>query len=83
MEAAVSDPAECVVPSLLSTSAGGSDNEGASAKALIIEDKSFYVVKATAESLTLLGDYLKIVINLEVVVTDVMSRIIEFLKVGS
>ena len=29
----------------------------------------------------LLGDYLSIVINLELVVTDVMSRIIEFLKV--
>ena len=48
-----------------------------------MEDKSFFVVKATADSLVLLGDYLKIVINLELVVTDVMSRIIEFLKVCS
>lgn len=52
-------------------------------KSLNVEDKSFFVVKATAETLVLLGDYLKIVINLELVVTDVMSRIIEYLKVCS
>lgn len=52
-------------------------------KSLNVEDKSFFVVKATAETLVLLGDYLKIVINLELVVTDVMSRIIEYLKVSS
>ena len=46
-----------------------------------MEEKTFFVVKATTESLVLLGDYLSIVINLELVVTDVMSRIIEFLKV--
>jgi len=46
-----------------------------------VEEKTFFVVKATTESLVLLGDYLSIVINLELVVTDVMSRIIEFLKV--
>lgn len=81
MEAAVSDPAECAVPPPASASNGTEESKDAPVKVLTIEEKSFFVVKATAESLTLLGDYLKIVINLELVVTDVMSRIIEFLKV--
>lgn len=80
IESAVSDPKECFVPSAPSTEA---EDNGGPAKALAVEDKTFFVVKATAESLVLLGDYLKIVINLELVVTDVMSRMIEFLKVGS
>ena len=79
IQAAVSDPPEC------SDLSGGPTANGDAAagprKMLSIEDKEFHVVKATAETLVLLGDYLKIVINLELVVTDVMSRIIEFLKV--
>ena len=82
MEAAVSDPAESIIPSPIDAANGHKENEDALAKVLTIEEKSFFVVKATAESLSLLGDYLKIVINLELVVTDVMSRIIEFLKVS-
>jgi vacuolar protein sorting-associated protein 54 len=82
VEAAVSDPAECILPNPPSTLEGLPNDSESLAKALVIEDKSFFVVKATAESLILLGDYLKVVINLEVVVTDVMSRIIEFLKVS-
>jgi len=78
IEAAVADPAECAVPAP-AREEGGSAN--GVTKVLNVEDKSFFVVKATADSLVLLGDYLKIVINLELVVTDVMSRIIEFLKV--
>ena len=77
IEAAVSDPAECQVPSKKITNG---EANGGMAKSVSVEDKSFFVVKATAESLVLLGDYLKIVINLELVVTDVMSRMIEFLK---
>ena len=82
MEAAVSDPAESIIPLPIDAANGHKENEDALAKVLTIEEKSFFVVKATAESLSLLGDYLKIVINLELVVTDVMSRIIEFLKVS-
>ncbi|WVQ78816.1 hypothetical protein IAT38_000907 [Cryptococcus sp. DSM 104549] len=87
IEAAVSDPKECLVPppdgegAEHNGAANGNGEAGAAlAKQLSIEDKYYFVVKATSESLVLLADYLKIVINLELVVTDVMSRIIEFLK---
>lgn len=79
VEAAVSDPAECFIPP---KETNGTPNGGPKGptKLVNVEDKSFSVVKATAESLTLLGEYLAVVINLELVVTDVMSRVIEFLK---
>jgi vacuolar protein sorting-associated protein 54 len=79
IESAVKDPQECFIPPPPSDANG----DGELNKTLAIEDKNYFVVKATAESLVLLGDYLKIVINLELVVTDVMARIIEFLKVFS
>ena len=50
------------------------------AKQLRIEDRSFYVVSATAEVLTLLLDYLKVVVNLPLVTPETMTRVIEFLK---
>jgi len=77
VQGAVSDPGECFIPPKQNGTSNGAQT---SSKLLSIEDKTFFVVKATAESLTLLSDYLSIVINLEVVVTDVISRIIEFLK---
>ena len=79
IESAVSDPAECFIPPKEPLTNGTSPE---STKVLSVEDKTFHIVKATAESLVLLSDYLKIVINLELVVTDVMSRGIEFLKVS-
>ena len=82
IEAAVSDPRECTIPPLASPKVN-SENGATASKVLNVEEKTFFVVKATAESLNLLGDYLKIVINLELVTTDVMSRIIEFLKVSN
>ncbi|WRT65756.1 uncharacterized protein IL334_002704 [Kwoniella shivajii] len=80
VQAAVSDPSECTIPSSSPDTNGERADETIPKKQLDIEDKTYFVVKATAESLVLLGDYLKIVINLELVVTDVMSRIIEFMK---
>ncbi|WWD16451.1 hypothetical protein CI109_100877 [Kwoniella shandongensis] len=82
VESAVADPAECSIPppTITNGNGNGTADAGAASKTLSVEDKTYFVVKATAESLVLLGDYLKIVINLELVVTDVMSRIIEFLK---
>ena len=62
---------------------GHAESASELAKVLSVEDKTFFVVKATAESLTLLSEYAAVVVNLEIVVTDVMSRIIEFLKVCS
>ena len=79
IEAAVADPPECLVPAPPKTTNG--DSSQAVQKVLSVENRTFHLVKATAETLELLADYLKIVINLELVVTDVMSRVIEFLKV--
>ena len=75
----MADPPECLVPP--ATALNG-DEPRPPSKTISIEGNTFFVVRATAESLVLLGDYFKIVVNLELVVTDVMSRIIEFLKVG-
>ncbi|KAF8809089.1 Vps54-domain-containing protein [Phlegmacium glaucopus] len=49
-------------------------------KHLHIEDRTYYAVSATAEVLTLLMDYLRVVVNLSMLTTDAMSRVIEFLK---
>ena len=51
-----------------------------SSKHLRIEDRTYYVVLATSEVLTLLLDYLRVVVNLSMLTTDAMSRVIEFLK---
>ncbi|KAJ9125183.1 hypothetical protein QFC22_000137 [Naganishia vaughanmartiniae] len=60
------------------------DGQGVSApktaKTLMIEDQSFNVVSATLRSVVLLQDYAKVVVNLDVIVSDVMNRIIEYLK---
>lgn len=81
VSSATEDSAECHIPPRQDATLNGNVN-GALAKQVNIEDKGFFVVKATSETLVLLADYLKIVINLELVVMDVMSRIIEFLKVS-
>ena len=83
LAAAVKDPSECFIPPPSTPHSNGINGDTPSTSAerfLNVEEKTFFVVKATAESLILLGDYLLIVINLELVVTDVMVRIIEFLK---
>ncbi|KAL7424691.1 hypothetical protein Q5752_000375 [Cryptotrichosporon argae] len=82
VDAAVGDPGECFIPphSAANGTGTGDGSAAAAGKQVLVEDKPFFVVNATSETLALLGDYLKIVINLEIVVTDVMSRIIEFLK---
>lgn len=51
-----------------------------SSKHLHIEDRTYYAVTATTEVLTLLMDYLRVVVNLSMLTTDAMSRVIEFLK---
>jgi vacuolar protein sorting-associated protein 54 len=82
VSSATEDSAECFIPPRHDVTTNGNAN-GTLAKQLNIEEKGFFIVKATSETLELLADYLKIVINLELVVMDVMSRIIEFLKVSS
>jgi len=53
----------------------------ASTKHLRIQDGTYYLVHATAEVLALLLDYQRLVVNLSMLTTDAMSRVIEFLKV--
>ena len=71
------------VLSKLSSGNGSATTTGAAAtssKHLRIEDRTYYVVLATSEVLTLLLDYLRVVVNLSMLTTDAMSRVIEFLK---
>ncbi|KAL6301781.1 Vps54-like protein-domain-containing protein [Sparassis latifolia] len=49
-------------------------------KHLRIEDRSYFAVSATQEVLVLLADYLKIIVNLPMLTTETMSRVIELLK---
>ncbi|KAG8904512.1 hypothetical protein FRB99_001645 [Tulasnella sp. 403] len=61
-------------------SSNGSSPSGPSSKVLRIEDRTYFVVGATMEVLELMVDYLKVIINLPLLTTDTMSRIIEYLK---
>ncbi|KAF7311494.1 Vps54 domain-containing protein [Mycena kentingensis (nom. inval.)] len=47
---------------------------------LRIEERTYSAVAATTEVLSLLLDYLRVIINLSMLTTDTMSRVIEFLK---
>jgi len=58
----------------------GSSSASTSSKHLRIEERTYYTVSATAEVLTLLVDYVRVVVNLSMLTTDTMSRVIEFLK---
>ena len=90
VEAAVRDPPELVVgaePLPLSVpttptvaDAPSSPTTTRLSKHLRVEGISYFAVSATLESLVLLLDYFKIIMNLSMLTTDTMSRIIEFLK---
>ncbi|SNX83862.1 uncharacterized protein MEPE_02570 [Melanopsichium pennsylvanicum] len=56
------------------------DEAHASAKTLDIEDRQYFVVDASLEVLSLLVDYLKVIINLPLLTTEAMARVVEFLK---
>ncbi|KAF4615174.1 hypothetical protein D9613_002656 [Agrocybe pediades] len=58
----------------------GASSTGSSSKHLRIEERTYFLVHATSEVLTLLVDYLRLVVNLSMLTTDSMSRVIEFLK---
>ncbi|KAK7037969.1 Vps54 domain-containing protein [Favolaschia claudopus] len=47
---------------------------------LRVEERTFSAVSATSEVLSLLLDYLRVIVNLSMLTTDTMSRVIEFLK---
>jgi vacuolar protein sorting-associated protein 54 len=56
------------------------DGEISFSKTLTIDEKQYFVVSATTDVLTMLIDYLQIVINLPLLTTEIMGRIVEFLK---
>lgn len=49
-------------------------------KYLKIEERNYFAVSATLEVLILLVDYLKMIMNLPMLTTDTMSRVIELMK---
>lgn len=80
----MSDPIELVMSTDGSVPESKTNGDKVTEKSstLRIEDRSFYVVSATLASMELLVDYLRLVINIELITTDVMSKIIEYLKVS-
>ncbi|KAF8512270.1 Vps54-like protein-domain-containing protein [Gautieria morchelliformis] len=53
----------------------------ANAKQLLIEEHPYFVVSATSQVLVvLLSDYVKLIVNLPLLTTDAVGRVIEFLK---
>lgn len=50
------------------------------AKHLRIDGHTYFTVPATSDVLTLLLDYLKVIVNVQMLTTDTMGRAIEFLK---
>ncbi|KAN0064753.1 hypothetical protein ACQY0O_001810 [Thecaphora frezii] len=85
VESAVEDPAAFVVfgdagrASIDAPSADSEDGAGPS-KALEIEDRAYFVVSASLDVLKLLADYLRVIINLPLLTTEAMGRVVEFLK---
>lgn len=67
-------------PPLKGPTNGFGANSGAGAKHLRIDERNYFAVSATSEVLVLLLDYLRVVVNLSMLTTDTMSRVIEFLK---
>ena len=92
VNAAVSNPMELLLKSDPSSGSrvNGSAIQGIppsgrakqpNAKLLIIEERSYYVVGATLQVMELVVDYLKVIVNISLLTTDTMSKVIEFLKV--
>lgn len=80
LSSAVADPVTLLLrkqdvqsPANVTISAG-------SRKLLSIEDRTFYTVSSSLVLVQSLLDYLKIVLNLPTIATDIMSRIVELLK---
>ncbi|KAF8319383.1 Vps54-domain-containing protein [Clavulina sp. PMI_390] len=61
-------------------SASGPTPSSSTSKQLLVDGRPFFVVGATLLVIEMLLDYMKIVVNLPLLTTDVMSRTIEYLK---
>lgn len=83
IDAAMRDPPQLI---LSKQGAHSEDQNGAAingtktAKHLLVEDRSYFAVSATLQILSLLIEYLKVVINFPLLTTDVVGRVMEFLK---
>ncbi|KAF8831107.1 hypothetical protein HHX47_DHR1000227 [Lentinula edodes] len=78
-------PSQPAVPTSITSSNSRSSSRGTAtstkkSKHIYVESNSFFTVPATSSVLSLLTDYLAVIINLGILTTDTMSRIIEFLK---
>ncbi|KAL5529345.1 hypothetical protein ACEPAG_5330 [Sanghuangporus baumii] len=85
IDSAVRDSPELVVPQTSSLPPSPSQTNGihpqtTSSKHLLIEDRKYFAVSATLNMFGLLIDYLKIIVNLSLLTTDAVGRVIEFLK---
>ncbi|KAJ7685448.1 Vps54-like protein-domain-containing protein, partial [Mycena polygramma] len=67
-------------PSAPSKRTNGSSAAKSGKMRLRIEERTFSAVSATSAVLSLLLDYLRVIVNLSMLTTDTMSRVIEFLK---
>jgi vacuolar protein sorting-associated protein 54 len=84
LQSAVSDPIEF----LLGNRARGREKEeeveeGEMRKQLDIEGREYFAVAAGLASVEVLADYLKVVVNCPILTTDVMSKVVEYMKVSS
>lgn len=91
VQSAMKDPSEFIIAEEVDDGqkiGGANDKEtesaqaGLSSKTLRIEDQTFNTVSATLRSIVLLQDYAKVVVSLDIIVSDTMNRIIEYLKVS-
>lgn len=88
VESAVEDPPAFIV--VASSAEGSADSLGGArgdkvdsmARTLEIEGRNYFVVAASLHVLRLLGEYLRVVVNLPLLTTEAMGRVIEFLKVS-
>ena len=84
IDSAMKDPPQFILSnqnaSAESRSGAAANGTKTSTKHLYVEDRPYFTVSATLQILTLLIDYLKIVVNFPLLTTDVVGRVMEFLK---
>lgn len=86
IESATADPKVLVIPkdSIQNRTESQGEQEKADAqesfKTLKVEDKQYFLVPASVDVLCMLIDYLRVVINLPLLSTEIMARLVEFLK---
>ncbi|CEH16104.1 Vacuolar sorting protein VPS45 [Ceraceosorus bombacis] len=81
VESATADPKAFILPAPAKDALSDSPIDAStSLKTLSIEEKQYFVVGASTHVLRLLAEYLRVVINLPLLTTEAMGRVVEFLK---